>query len=641
MNKKFLYKLKKLVLKAKSGDKKSLEIIEDFLRNPRLETDEYYEVDNSTGLASIDIPHKKYFKKGVLEAKYPKMKMYDYLYLRNKDRLYLDALNFYGNKITFLELFDNIEKTAKGFKGLGVKEGDYVVISMPTTPEAVYMLFALNRLGAIPVELDPRVGKDEITDIIKESGSSLYITMEDCCPVIDDIMNNDDSIRRQLSKVMFVSPTESLPFVLNGLSNLKDKIDRKKGNKPVVPNNPKYISWDKFIEDGKYMEIIDSPYKENTTAEIIFSSGTTNKPKPIEYTNETFTSMVRQIELGENAYKPGDKNLDIIPMFLGFGSNNGLYTILCNGVEDILMPVPVTDDLPKLIEKYKPNHLLGAPVHMNLLLKYLEENPSKMRDLSFIKSIVSGSAFLESARQYKLDEALMSRGCKIKVGPGYGQNEGGPTLSFSPDTFLEMRKPGCSGYPLPGTTISIFDQDTDEELPYGQDLEGEVRYMGPCVMKGYAFNKFDENNKFFKKDKDGRVWCCSGDLGKIDSDGGIYITGRIARQLHHNGFKFSPTEIEELIIDKVPSVSECALIGKEDEIEENIPVLFYSVKEQYKENSELVKDSIVECCSGLKDYKKPMEYVELDKLPLTPNLKIDFKKLESEVNNKKLVKIRK
>ena len=235
----------------------------------------------------------------------------------------------------------------------------------------------------------------------------------------------------------------------------------------------------------------------------------------------------------------------------------------------------------------------------------------------------------------------MSRGCKIKVGPGYGQNEGGPTLSFSPDTFLEMRKPGCSGYPLPGTTISIFDQDTDEELPYGQDLEGEVRYMGPCVMKGYAFNKLDENNKFFKKDKDGRVWCCSGDLGKIDSDGGIYITGRIARQLHHNGFKFSPTEIEELIIDKVPFVSECALIGKEDEIEESIPVLFYSVKEQYKENSELVKDSIVECCSGLKDYKKPMEYVELDKLPLTPNLKIDFKKLESEVNNKKLVKIRK
>ena len=641
MNKKFLYKLKKLVLKAKSGDKKSLEIIEDFLRNPRLETDEYYEVDNSTGLASIDIPHKKYFKKGVLEAKYPKMKMYDYLYLRNKDRLYLDALNFYGNKITFLELFDNIEKTAKGFKGLGVKEGDYVVISMPTTPEAVYMLFALNRLGAIPIELDPRVGKDEITDIIKESGSNLYITMEDCCPVIDDIMNNDDSIRRQLSNVMFVSPTESLPFVLNGLSNLKDKIDRKKGNKPVVSDNPKYISWDKFIEDGKYMEIIDSPYKENTTAEIIFSSGTTSKPKPIMYTNETFTSMVRQIELGENAYKPGDKNLDIIPMFLGFGSNNGLYTILCNGVEDILMPVPVTDDLPKLIEKYKPNHLLGAPVHMNLLLKYLEENPSKMRDLSFIKSIVSGSAFLESARQYKLDEALMSRGCKIKVGPGYGQNEGGPTLSFSPDTFLEMRKPGCSGYPLPGTTISIFDQDTDEELPYGQDLEGEVRYMGPCVMKGYAFNKLDENNKFFKKDKDGRVWCCSGDLGKIDSDGGIYITGRIARQLHHNGFKFSPTEIEELIIDKVPFVSECALIGKEDEIEESIPVLFYSVKEQYKENSELVKDSIVECCSGLKDYKKPMEYVELDKLPLTPNLKIDFKKLESEVNNKKLVKIRK
>lgn len=613
-----------------------IETIARYLENPKENSDEYYEQKNHTGYASIDKPQIKYFKKGTLDAELPKMKMYDYLYLRNKKNPNFIALNYYGRKITYDELFYNIEQTAKAFLELGVKEKDNVVISMPTTPESVYMLFALNRIGAVPVELDPRTTDKDIEITMKESNTKIYITMEDCSPMIDDMLSNNQELNEQIEKVMFISPTESLPFGMNYLSDFKDFIERMKGTKPKVPTKEKYMNWNDFIKNGRnYKGKIDSPYQEGTVAEIIYSSGTTASPKPIQYTNETFTSMVRQVELGENDYKAQDKNLDIIPLFLGFGSNNGVYTILAFGMEDILIPVPVIDGFPKLVKKFKPNHILGAPIHMNVLLNYLINNPSSLKDLSFLKSVVVGSAHLESAKQYALDQELEKRGCNIKVGPGYGQNEAGPGLSLSTDTFLETQKPGCSGYPLIFTTMSIFDPETDEELKYGEDLEGEIRYKTPCSMKGYAFDREELTAEYYKLGKDGTIWACSGDLGKIDKDGGIYITGRKTRQIGRNGFKFAPTEIEDFIISKIPAVESCALVGKPDDIQENIPILFYTLKEQQKNYSPVIRKEIIALCSTLKEYKIPEEYIEKEALPLTPNLKIDFRALEREANSQK------
>lgn len=627
-----LLSLKQRLTKAiQTNDEKEIAEISKILENPKYDTEEYYKQEQFTGYASIDRPHIKYFKKGVLDAEYPKMKIFDYIYLRNKKHPNFTALNFYGRKINYGEMFQHIDDCARAFAQKGVKEGDYVVIAMPTTPESVYMLFALNRLGAVAVEIDPRTSKDDLKSVVTDSKTKFFVTMEDCSPLIDGILKENENLNSQIENVMFISPTESLPFGLNIASDLKDKIERAKGKKVKVPKADKYINWNDFIIDGrKYTGKIDSEYKEGVVTEIVYSSGTTNKPKAIQYTNETFTGMVRQLELGENNYAPQDKNLDIIPMYLGFGSNNGLFVILALGMEDILIPVPVIENLPQLIQKYKPNHMLGAPIHMNVLLNYLKHNPTKMSDLSYIKSIVSGSAALESARQYELDEELAKRGCKIKVGPGYGQNEGGPTLSFSPDTFLEMRKPGCSGYPLSHTIISIFDPETDEELPYGQDLEGELRYKTPCMMKGYAFSASEVTSKYFKTDKNGEVWACSGDLGKIDADGGIYVTGRIARQIHRNGFKFSPAEIEDYIIECIPAIQSCTLVAIPDEKEESKTILYYTVKPESLSLSSIIDEELKSLCSTLKDYKRPCEYVQKDEMPFTKNLKMDFKALECE-----------
>ncbi len=106
------------------------------------------------------------------------------------------------------------------------------------------------------------------------------------------------------------------------------------------------------------------------------------------------------------------------------------------------------------------------------------------------------------------------------------------------------------------------------------------------------------------------------------------------RQIRRGGFKFSPTEIEDFIMQKVPEIESCALVSKPDTVQENIPVLFYSVKAEYQKNSALVHSQIIELCSTLKEYKIPEKYIQKDKLPITPNLKVDFKALEKEALKK-------
>ena len=633
----FLESIKKRLINSRNrNDISEINRIIYYLNNPKEMTDEYYKQDSFTGYASIDKPHQKFFKKGTMEVEMPKVKMYDFLYERTKQHPNFTALNFYGRKITFAEFYDYVEEVAKAFLSKGIKKGDYVVIAMPTTPEAVYLLFALNRIGAVAVELDPRTTKEDLELTLKESKTRFFITMDDCSSLISSILETNDDLNMQVNDVMFISPTQSLPYGLNIITKMKDEIERLKGSKVKLPVGSKYVTWHDFIKSGRsYNGVIDSLYEEGEVVEIIYSSGTTSTPKPILYTNETFTAMVRQIELGENTYAPRDKHLDIIPLYLGFGSNNALYTVLCFGIEDILIPVPVTDDLPKLIERYKPNHILGAPIHMRILLNYLKNNPTKMLDLSYLKSIVSGSGALESSKQYELDSILMGRNCKTKVGPGYGQNEAGPGLSFSSDTFLELKKPGCSGYPLSATTISIFDPVTGDELKYGSDLEGELRYKTPCSMKGYAFDREQETNNFYRLGNDGTIWCCSGDLAKIDADGGVYITGRITRQISRRNFKFCPAEVEELVVGNVKGVDSCVVVARPDEIEENVPVLYYTVKPEFQDLSGIIEEEIKAICNGLKDYKIPVEYIKRDSIPLTKNLKVDFKLLEKEAASSK------
>ena len=130
-----------------------------------------------TGYPSIDKPWLKYYTEEAINAKLPECTIYEYLWENNKDNLDEIALIYFGKEITYRELFENIEKTAKAFVSIGVKN-EIVSVCLPSVPEAIYTIYALNKIGAVPDLLDPRTNSEGLEFFLKESKSKFLVTID-------------------------------------------------------------------------------------------------------------------------------------------------------------------------------------------------------------------------------------------------------------------------------------------------------------------------------------------------------------------------------------------------------------------------------------------------------------------------------
>ena len=139
-----------------------------------------------TGYPSIDKPWLKYYSDEALNTEMPRCTAYDYLWKSNKDYLNNIALNYFGRKICFSELFECIEKVAAAYQRFGIKPGDIVVFTTVTTPETIYSFYALSRIGAIANMVDPRTSAEGIRDYITETESKIIVTLDVAYPKIKD-----------------------------------------------------------------------------------------------------------------------------------------------------------------------------------------------------------------------------------------------------------------------------------------------------------------------------------------------------------------------------------------------------------------------------------------------------------------------
>ena len=186
-------------------------------------------------------------------------------------------------------------------------------------------------------------------------------------------------------------------------------------------------------------------------------------------------------------------------------------------------------------------------------------------------------------------------------------------------------KIGSVGIPFTHTTIAAFDLETCDELKY--DERGEICVLGPSIMQGY-FNNADATNEMIRVHKDGKRWLHTGDLGHVDSDGFVFIDGRIKRMIiRENGAKVFPGEIETVIL-KNANVQKCVVVGKkENNSTGSYPVAFIVLNNKCDVNT--LKINILSLCEkSLQEYALPKQIEVVDDLPLTPIGKIDYRALE-------------
>ena len=555
----------------------------------------------ATGYASIDKPWLKYYNSEDLLRICSKKTMFENLYESNKDNLDLVALNYFGNKITFRSLFDNIEIACLKYNSLGFKAGDVVSICSVCTPEIVYTIYALNKLGIIVNMIDPRVSGEVLNEYIHMSNSSGLVILEN----LDHLLKGLDI---KLKRIVEISSSTSLPVLKKLIVNLKKNDNKQNGLDTIKYDDVEVIDNDISFEKRNADDV----------AVIVYTGGTTGKPKGVMLTNDNFNQMAFQYRYSQFGVGKGQKFLNIITPTFAYGICNSLHLPLCLGMEVIIIPVFDPKKFGDYVNKYKPNHTLGVPGYWQ---SFVESKKIQHKDLNYLYSAGCGGDSMTLENEMVINDFLFEHNSLSKGAKGYGMTELSSAVVVC---NKKANKLGSVGVPMISSSLCIVSPEDGSELRYNEI--GEICLCSPTTMKGYLNNKA-ETDRLIVNSSDGLRWVHTGDLGYVDEDGNLYIKGRLKRLIIKRGIKVFPTEIEE-VISQHYAVKNCCVVGAPDNCWVEVPIAYIELKLEYINSSNQIFAEIERLCrEKLKSYSVPHKFILME-IPLTKMGKNDFKKLE-------------
>ena len=564
-----------------------------------------------------DKPWLEYYSREERSIKFTDKSIYNYMVDEVGDDKDFIALNYFGNRLSYNEFFYNINIAARALREFGVKQGDVVTICLPNMPEALYVFYACNKIGAVADMVHPLSSPDQIEFYLKESKSRILFLVDFDYDKFEDVIP-----KTLVYKTILVSPKESMPLGLTVGYTITRSIMMKR---PKLTDNT-YMSWKDFMAYGVVnKKEYKADVKKDDLALILHSGGTTGTPKGIMISNYSFNAMAQQSAVNVIDVRPKDKIVTILPIFHGFGLGVCIHTPLCLKVETILMPEYDANRFYKIWKYDKPEVILGVPT----LWEGMMSNPKFDNvDMSQLKYIVSGGDHLTVAAEARINDFLHKHGAHVEIGKGYGMTESVAATCY---TFPGTNEPGSIGIPMVGNTYKICNPDTLEELPLGE--EGEICVQGPTVMMGYLNNK-EETDNILKKHEDGSVWLHTGDIGYISPNGIVYYTQRLKRMIVVSGFNVYPSQIEETIA-KHKDVDKVCVIGIPHKYKMHVPKAFIVLKKGIEPTAKIKKEIIDLCKESLSVYSLPKYYEFREELPKTLYGKVDYKKLEAEATEEK------
>lgn len=515
----------------------------------------------NTGYASKDKPWRKYYTDDELNLEVPDMSLTDYITKLNKDRLYLTALNYLNKKITYEELLDNIDKTSKRFQALGVKEEDYVSLAMPLTPETIYFIYGLDKIGANANLIDPRIPEEKMRFYLNLAKTKLsFVVSSYAETMINASRNTSTKSVYDVSPIAFLSKEEKLKLMEEIEKREIRKIKLELLKQELFYNLNNAINKEKIYNYSKFEKINGSDlvvpeYRSGKTSVIEYTSGTTGVAKGLGLTSVGMNTVSLEL-MKLTKVKPGETILCIMPPFISYGAACGIHNSLSSGLEMILIPNFKLEEFANLIYKYKPNNIICVPSFFESVISNQIFNNE---DLSYLNRVIFGGDKTPKYLEERVNNWLKTHNSSATLIKGGGMAE------FSSCTFLtpfeETKKPEIYGIPLPLVDAKIM-KDDYTECRYNEI--GEIYISSVQRMSGYLANQ-SETEKFFFKDENGQTWGRTGDLGYVTEDGLFVLTDRkknmIVRPDGHNVF---PNEIEE-VIKELDFVKNCVVIGVRDE----------------------------------------------------------------------------
>lgn len=577
-----------------------------------------------TGYPSIDKPWLKYYTAEDLAIQVPKCTIYQNIYDRNKDFPEDVAILYYGNRIRYKTLFSKVEICAKALRQIGIRPGDCVTLCTAGVPEAVYLVLACSRIGAIANFINPLFTKEQMIDRINDTEAKWIFVLDAMYSYIATALPETC-----IENVVILPATNSIPPVFSKIMYLKSEARKivKHGN-----GKQRFLRWKDFCALNRGFDgSPDVPYQPDTPTVMVYSSGSTGASKGIMLINDginAFTTAYQASGYSDMAYKRGLTFLQMIPIWFSTGIVFSILMPLTLGFTVIPEPKFSKESFMNDLIKYKPEMTLTA----TSLWLYVV-NSGKKINLSNMMYPVTGGEKILPLDEKRINEYLKNNGCQKRFYKGYGMCELGSEISGTTDVNNYSDKLGGCGYPMLGVTVSAFDITTGKELQYGQ--HGEIRVLSPARMKGYYKNP-EATSEFFKSDKHGNVWGCTGDIGYVDEDGEVFILGRATDHFRReNGEIVFLFDIEGEIL-KNEAISQCKVVDIEDNGNKKL-VAHLVFREGVKNEESVIASIWSELRESLPSYMVPEYYKIRSSMPVHTNGKRDVGALKRDIDGQKAI----
>lgn len=520
------------------------------------------------------------------------------------------ALTFMGKATSYTRLAVEIDRVARAFHALGILPGTRVLVCLPNVPQAVFCLYGLNRIGAVPTMVHPLSAVSELAFYMNEADCHVAVTLDQFYGKFLEVKK-----RLPIDKLVVCRVSDELAFPLNIGQKLmtERKFPKVEGENDLV--------WKDFLKLGDSVKDDYVAKKDfRTEAVVLFSGGTTGTTKGIMLSDLNFNALALQTATMANREVHHAKMLAAMPVFHGFGLGVCIHTLMYIGGTSILVPRFNVKSYAKLIRKTKPNFIAGVPTLFEAITRnrYLDG-----ADLSCLRGVFSGGDSLTIELKKKFDKFLADHNASVRVREGYGTTECVTACCLTP---YNKEKEGSIGIPFPDTYFKICKPGTCDELPYGE--EGEICLTGPSMMLGYIGHE-EENRETMRTHGDGHVWLHTGDLGKMDDEGFVYFRQRIKRMIVTSGYNVYPSQLEN-IIEGHPAVQRSCVIGVKDPLKMQRVKAFIVLKDGYKPDEKMKEDLMKHCKAHIAKYALPSEIEFRDSLPTTLVGKVAYTVLEKE-----------
>ncbi|MEV7175535.1 long-chain fatty acid--CoA ligase [Kitasatospora sp. NPDC093679] len=484
--------------------------------------------------------------------------------------------HFADTSFSYAQVDEISGRVANGLRALGLERGDKVAVHLPNVPQFLFTYFGILKAGLTMVPLNPLLRAPEIAYHLDDSDAKLLVTFESFA---DEALKGAQQVEGVTTYVVTSPSGAGLPAGT--------------------------VHYDELCSGEDTGEI--EPTDADDTAALLYTSGTTGRPKGAELTH--FQLYMNCTVAGELfGFREDDIAVAVLPLFHVFGLSSVLNACVRFGGTMVLVPRFEQGPVLDAVERHGCTVFSGVPT---MYVSLLSADTSG-RELGSLRVGVSGGAAIPGEVIRAFEEKFPG----VVVLEGYGLSETASTTTFN--TSAEARKVLSIGRPIWGVQVRVVDEN-DEELPPGPDHVGEIVVRGHNVMKGY-YKRPEATAEAFRNG-----WFHTGDLAYADEDGYLFVVDRKKDLIIRGGYNVYPREVEEVLFTH-PAVAEAAVVGRPHERLGEDVLAYVALKPGASATAEEIA---AYCKDRVAAYKYPREVRLVDALPKGPTGKILKKALRT------------